>query len=207
VKFTDLLARAAVMMAAERAILGLCGPPGAGKSSLAERLVDELGPDAIHIGMDGFHLAQIELDRLGRTERKGAPDTFDAAGYAHLLARLKSHPANEIVYAPYFRRDLEEPIACAVPVAPEIRLIVTEGNYLLLPDHPWNTIRTVLDEAWFLAPEEDLRRQWLRNRHQAYGRTPEEANERTLGSDERNAVLINSTRADADLIVPIPLDD
>lgn len=206
-RFSDLLVRATSLMTEERAILGLCGPPGAGKSSLAERLVDELGPAAIHIGMDGFHLAQTELARLGRTERKGAPDTFDAAGYAHLLARLKSRPANEIVYAPYFRRDLEEPIACAVPVAPEIRLVVTEGNYLLLPDHPWNTIRTLLDESWFLAPEEDLRRNWLRNRHEVYGRTPEEANERTLGSDERNALLINSTRAMADLLVPIPLDD
>lgn len=206
-KFADLQARANSIMSKERAILGICGPPGAGKSTLSERLVADLGPKAILIGMDGFHLAQIELSRLNRTERKGAPDTFDAAGYVHLLSRLKSHPANETIYAPLFRRDLEEPIACAVPVGPEIRLIVTEGNYLLLPDSPWRKIRPILDEAWFLAPDEDQRRQWLQKRHEAYGRSPEEALERTLGSDERNAVLINSTRETADLVVPIPLAD
>ncbi|WP_460402014.1 nucleoside/nucleotide kinase family protein [Actinophytocola sediminis] len=194
-------------MRAERAILGICGPPGAGKSTLAERLATELGPGAAHLGMDGFHLAKAELDRLDRTARKGAPDTFDAAGYVHLLDRLKTNPANEIVYAPRFRRDLEEPIACAVPIAPEIRLVVTEGNYLLLPDDPWRRVRPLLDECWFLAPEENLRRTWLRYRHEAYGRTPEEADERTLGSDERNAVLINATRDTADLVIPTPVED
>lgn len=205
-RFADLVARANSLMSAERAILGICGPPGAGKSTLAERLVEALGADAIQIGMDGFHLAQVELTRLNRAERKGAPDTFDAAGYVNLLSRLNSRPRDEVVYAPLFRRDLEEPIACAVPVPPEIRLVVTEGNYLLLPESPWNRIRGLLTESWFLAPDEELRREWLRRRHEAYGRTPEEARERTLGSDERNAVLINATRSTADLVIPTPLD-
>jgi pantothenate kinase len=204
-KFTDLVTRASSLMTENRAILGICGPPGAGKSTLTERLVNAVG--AIHIGMDGFHLAQVELSRLNRTERKGAPDTFDAAGYVNLLSRLKSNPANETVYAPLFRRDLEEPIACAVPVSPETRLIVTEGNYLLLPEIPWNKVRPLLTESWFLAPDEELRRQWLQKRHMSYGRTPEEAMERVFGSDERNAVLINATRSRADLIIPTPLDD
>lgn len=206
-KFTDLLTRATELMREDRAILGICGPPGAGKSTISERLVNAIGEDAALIGMDGFHLAQVELTRLGRTERKGAPDTFDAAGYVNLLSRLKSHPANETIYAPVFRRDLEEPIACAVPVPPRIRLVVTEGNYLLLPDSPWNEIPRMLTESWFLAPDEDVRRHWLHQRHESYGRTPEEARERTLGSDERNAILINKTRAKADLIIPTPLDD
>jgi len=203
--FADLLARVRSLMTGERAVLGICGPPGAGKSTLSERLVTALDPDAVLIGMDGFHLAQVELARLDRAERKGAPDTFDAAGYVNLLTRLKSHPEGETVYAPLFRRDLEEPIACAVPVPPEVRLIVTEGNYLLLPDPPWNRIRPLLTESWFLAPDETLRRDRLQTRHEAYGRTLEEARERTLGSDERNAILINATRDTATLIIPDPI--
>ena len=201
-RFEDLVERASVLMSRERALLGICGAPAAGKSTLAERLVAALGPSSVYIGMDGFHLAQVELDRLGRTERKGAPDTFDAAGYVNLLRRLRSRP-DEIVYAPGFRRDLEEPIAGAVPVPPSVRLVVTEGNYLLLSDPPWDQVRGLLDEVWFLDPPEDDRRQWLIDRHRAFGRSLAEARERTYGSDERNAVLINATRPAADLLVPV----
>jgi pantothenate kinase len=203
--FEELLARASALLTRERALLGICGAPAAGKSTIAERLVTELGPAAVQVGMDGFHLAQVELNRLGRAERKGAPDTFDAAGYVNLLRRLRFRPAGEVVYAPGFRRDLEEPIAGAVPVPPRIRLVVTEGNYLLLPDEPWCAVRELLDEVWFLESPEDLRRQWLIDRHRAFGRTLAQARERTFGSDERNAVLINATRSAADLVVPVPL--
>lgn len=198
----DLVARARALMATgSRVLLGICGAPGAGKSTVAEQLVAETGPSSVCVGMDGFHLAQAELDRLGRAGRKGAPDTFDAAGYVHLLRRLRDHPPGETVYAPLFRRDLEEPIACAVPVPPEVRLVVTEGNYLLLPDDPWNEVRGLLDETWFLAPPEEVRRERLLARHRRFGRTPEQARERTLGSDERNAVLVNRTAQAADLVI------
>ena len=201
-RFDALLARASRLLERDRALLGICGAPAAGKSTLAERLVTALGPASIHIGMDGFHLAQVELRRLDRTERKGAPDTFDAAGYVNLLRRLRERP-DEVVYAPGFRRDLEEPVAGAVPVPPSVRLVVTEGNYLLLRESPWDRVRPLLDEVWFLAPDEDDRRQWLIDRHRAFGRSLEQARERTFGSDERNAVLINATRAAADLVVPV----
>lgn len=199
VNFTDLVTRAR-NLTSERVLLGICGAPGAGKSTLAERLVKALGKEAVYVGMDGFHLAQVELTRLNRMERKGAPDTFDAWGYVNLLSRLSQHPTTTI-YAPQFRREIEEPISGAVPIHPEHRIVVTEGNYLLLDDPPWNQVKTQLTETWFLHPDETLRRKRLIARHESFGRTPEEARERTLGSDERNAILINATRDAADLVL------
>jgi pantothenate kinase len=186
-------------------MVGICGAPGAGKSTLAERLVTALGDEAVLIGMDGYHLAQTELTRLGRTERKGAPDTFDAAGYVHLLRRVRSQP-DETVYAPEFRREIEEPIAGAIPVHPDHRYVITEGNYLLLDTPPWHQVRTLLTETWFLAPHETLRHDRLIARHQAFGRSLDEARDRTLGSDERNATLINATHKAADLVLSEVLD-
>jgi pantothenate kinase len=163
-------------------------------------LADALGERAALVGMDGFHLAQRELERLGRAERKGAPDTFDASGYVHLLTRLRDNDP-ETVYAPEFRREIEEPIACAVPVPPTVPLVVTEGNYLLLPDEPWSRIRGLLDDVWFLAPPEPARQEWLISRHQRYGRSRGDATDRALGSDQANAELIAPTRARADLVL------
>lgn len=183
-----------------RRILGITGAPGAGKSTLARRLVDALGNRAVEVGMDGFHFAQRELARLGRTERKGAPDTFDALGYVALLERLRK-PGAEIVYAPEFRRDLEEPIGSAIPVPPTVPLVVTEGNYLLLTDGPWRHVRPLLDEVWFLAPPEEDRLARLMARHRAFGRTEAQARERTFGSDQLNASLLAATASRADLIV------
>jgi pantothenate kinase len=201
VKWPDLIARAQCLAGgAGRQMVGITGAPGAGKSTLARRLVDGLGGAAVLVGMDGYHLAQAELERLGRGARKGAPDTFDAAGYVALLRRLRT-PDASTVYAPEFRRAIEEPIAGAVAVPPGVPLVVTEGNYLLLDTEPWSAIRGLLDEVWFLAPDEHTRRAWLTARHRRYGRTPEQATARTAGSDERNARLIAQTSDRADLIL------
>lgn len=201
VRWPALLARAqALVDVGDRRILGITGPPGAGKSTVARRLVDMLGDTAVLVGMDGYHLAQAELERLGYAEHKGAPDTFDAAGYVALLHRLRE-PAAGTVYAPEFRRAIEEPIAGAIAVPPHVRLVVTEGNYLLLEAAPWSAIHGLLDEVWFLAPDEQTRRAWLTARHRRYGRTAKQAAERTSGSDERNARLIAPTASRADLIL------
>ena len=187
-----------------RRLLGICGAPGSGKSTLAEQLVAALGDRAVLVGMDGFHLSQRELRRLGREHRKGAPDTFDAAGYVDLIRRLRRNgpdqPDAETVYAPEFRREIEEPVACAVPVSPEVPLVVTEGNYLLLPDHPWSALRALLDEVWFLAPDESVRLDRLVERHRRYGRSDAEARDRAYGSDQANAVRILATADRADLV-------
>ncbi|SDN22756.1 nucleoside/nucleotide kinase family protein [Allokutzneria albata] len=200
--FADLLERAsALVVPGGRRLLGITGAPGAGKSTLAERLAAELGERAVLVGMDGFHLAQRELERLGRAERKGAPDTFDAHGYLDLLVRLRRAEPGVTVYAPEFRREIEEPVACAVPVPAEVPLVITEGNYLLLADDPWHRLREVLDEVWFLAPDEDLRISRLVARHERYGRTHEEAENRALGSDQSNAVRVAETMSRADLCI------
>jgi pantothenate kinase len=150
--------------------------------------------------MDAFHLAGAELVRLGRAERKGAPDTFDAAGYVALLRRLRAPVAGEVVYAPEFRRELEEPIAGAVAVAAAVPLVVTEGNYLLL-DGPWAPVRELLDETWYCEAGEAVRLARLVARHAAFGKAPEDARRWAHGSDQRNAELIAPTRERADLVV------
>jgi pantothenate kinase len=199
--FADLVARATALAVGRRGMLGICGAPGAGKSTLAARLVEALGDKAVYVGMDGFHLAQVELARLGRTERKGAQDTFDGVGYVSLLRRLRLQAPDEIVYAPEFRREIEEPVAGAVPVFPQTPLVVTEGNYLLVPDMPWGDVRDILDEVWFLRPDQDERQRRLIARHEQFGRSAEQARDRALGSDERNASVINATAGRADLVL------
>jgi pantothenate kinase len=192
------LARArALISRGGRRILGLIGPPGAGKSTLAGQLVDALEGTAVLLPMDGFHLANVELARLGRAGRKGAPDTFDAAGYAALLRRVRAG-GDATVYAPEFRREIEEPIASAIAIAPEVPLVITEGNYLLLDQQGWSGVRALLDEAWYVDVDEALRRQRLVERHMRFGRSEAEARAWEAGTDQPNAELIGATAARAD---------
>jgi pantothenate kinase len=208
--FDDLLARArSLPRDGRRAVLGIAGSPGAGKTTLAGTLVRELngagGAWAAHVPMDGFHLADAELDRLGRRDRKGAPDTFDAAGYAALLRRVREEEAEEegeTVYAPGFERVLEQPLAGAVPVPPAARLVVTEGNYLLLGTGAWARVRARLDEVWFCEVPEEERVRRLVARHEEFGKSPGDALAWALGTDQRNADLVAATRDRADLVVP-----
>ena len=183
-----------------RRILGLAGAPGSGKSTLADALLAHLGARAVVVPMDGYHLANVELARLGRAGRKGAEDTFDSAGYVSLLRRLRDASPDETVYAPLFRREIEEPIAGAIPVAPEVQLVITEGNYLLLPHGHWAEVRLLLDEAWYVEVDDTLRQQRLINRHMQFGRDEAAARAWVLGTDEPNAVRIAATRDRADVV-------
>jgi pantothenate kinase len=183
-----------------RALLGIAGAPGAGKTTLALALVEALGPEAVHVPMDGFHLADVELDRLGRRDRKGAPDTFDAGGYAALLARLRD-PASGTVYAPAFDREIEQPIAGSIPVPSSCRLVVSEGNYLLVDDPAWRAVRARFDEVWFHETDEVLRHERLVERHVRFGKTRDGAVAWVEAVDEPNARLIEATRPHADLVV------
>jgi pantothenate kinase len=183
-----------------RAVLGIAGPPGGGKSTLAERVVDALADRAAFVPMDGFHLAQPELVRLGRRDRMGAPDTFDAAGYVALLERLRAN-TDDVVYAPAFRREIEEPIAGAIAVPRSIPLIVTEGNYLLVDDGDWARVRPQLDEAWYVETDEETRLRWLIQRHIDFGKTPDAARAWVMRSDQANAAVSAATRDRADVVV------
>jgi pantothenate kinase len=201
--FTDLLARASrLVVPGERRLLGIAGAPASGKSTLAAALVSGLAPDAVLVPMDGFHLAEAELHRLGRDDRKGAPDTFDAAGYVALLRRLREQ-IDPVVYAPLFRRDVEEPIAGSIAVPRTVPLVITEGNYLLLDVQPWSAVRSLLDVAWFVDVDEGTRVQRLIARHLAFGRSPTTAAARAHGSDQLNADLVATTSSRADLVVRV----
>jgi pantothenate kinase len=204
--FGQLLGRARTLADRPgRTILGITGPPAAGKSTLAERLRQELGATAAYVPLDGFHLAHQLLVDNGTVERKGAPDTFDAAGYVALLRRLRD-PAEGTVYAPRFVRDIEDSVANAIAVPPDVPLVITEGNYLLLPSGPWAQVAGLLDEVWYIDLAEDTRLRRLIGRHMEFGRDSAEARDRATGSDQRNAVLVEASRDHASLVVSVGRD-
>ncbi len=182
-----------------RIIVGIAGAPGSGKSTVAAALLDRLGPDAALVPMDGFHLANEQLQQLGRRERKGAPDTFDAAGFVALLERCRT--AADTVYAPRFVREVEESYASAIAIPPSVRTVVTEGNYLLLDTPPWRALDDVIDVRYHLDVDRELRLERLIARHVAFGKTPDAARDWALGPDEANAELIASVAHRADAIL------
>lgn len=197
----------ALLDRSDRAVLGITGPPGSGKSTLTSALLSalslRLGADAVaHLPMDAFHLADVQLDRHGLRDRKGAPETFDVDGYVATLARLHSSPES-VLYVPGFERDLEQPIAAAIAIPPAARLVVTEGNYLLLPDGGWEHVRPLLAEVWFVGVDDDVRRSRLVRRHEEFGKSPDAARAWVDEVDEPNARLVSSTRDAADLVVDL----
>lgn len=200
------LARDALAAAsADRVLIGITGSPGAGKSTLADALVatlnDAEGAEfAVHLPMDGFHLANRTLDALGLRERKGAPETFDGWGFAALLARVKAE-TDHVVYAPGFERAVDEPVAAEIAVEPAVRVVVVEGNYLLLDVEPWRHVDDLLHETWFVEATEEERVRRLVERHTAFGRTTEAALAWAHEVDGANARLIEPTVARADLVV------
>ena len=203
-----MLALAEAQASAGRGILGIVGAPGAGKSTLAAELVKEAGQrgrghEVAVLPMDGFHLADAALTRLGRLDRKGAIDTFDGYGLLGLLRRILDE-RDHTVYAPAFERDLEQPIAGSIPIEPAARIVIVEGNYLLDEEEPWRSIRSLLDEAWFVEAPDDVRLPRLIARHEQFGKSPVDARAWVARVDEQNARRITACRDNADLIVRLP---
>lgn len=199
----DLVKRARdLALGGTRKVLGITGAPGAGKSTVARAIAEVLDVHAAEVGMDAFHLAQRLLAAHGSLDRKGAPDTFDAWGYANLLRRLKGNQ-DPVVYAPVFDRSLEEPIGSAVAVARNVPLVITEGNYLLLDTPGWREAREQIDQVWYLDADDGERRLRLSRRHESFGKSPDEARSWASGSDQRNADVVSGTRDRADLIITL----
>lgn len=209
VDLDDLAARVtrlADAAAGRRVLVGVVGAPGSGKSTLAKRLANRLTADgmpAVRVPMDGFHLADVALAERRLLDRKGAPETFDAHGYLNLLRRLRAEAGHDVL-APGFERDLEQPIAASITVAPSHRVVVTEGNYLLDDADPWPAVRAELDEVWFVDLDDGRRRSRLVDRHVKHGKTREAAQAWVDEVDEPNAQRVLVRRATADLRVPSP---
>ncbi len=211
----------AAVASSSRVIVGITGAPGSGKSTLVRALLRELEcrprpsaagavagtegdnePWVVQVPMDGFHLADASLERLGLLECKGAPETFDGHGYAALLGRIADPAQRDVtIYAPTFERDIEQPIAGAIAVPPSVTLVITEGNYLLLPDSPWPLARQHLAQVWHCATDDARRKEQLIRRHIEHGKSMEQAREWALGPDEANAVKVIEASVRADVVI------
>ena len=196
----DAVDRAATLATGGRTMLGLVGCPGSGKSTLSAAITARVASSVV-VPMDGFHMLNDDLIRLGRRDRKGAPDTFDVARYVALLERVRRQDATHVVTAPRYDRAASAPVPDAITVERDIALVVTEGNYLLLEYEPWSAIRLLLDEVWFVDVDEAVRMPRLVARHIEFGKTPDEAVEWVMRSDEANALVVAATRSRADAVV------
>ena len=187
----------------ERVLIGIIGKPGAGKSTLSKFLMAKLPKEFVTVvPMDGYHLSNKVLKDLKRADRKGAPDTFDVAGFISLVKRIRTEQTQNIYY-PIFDRAIEESIAAQGVVTYVTKVVIIEGNYLLHDDGGWEVCNDLLDESWMVDVDDDKRISRLISRHIAYGKDPEAAKAWAKGTDEVNAKLIERGRNRADFVVAI----
>jgi pantothenate kinase len=187
--------------AANRTIIGIIGKPGGGKSTLSKYLLKGMDPTLVSVvPMDGFHLSNKVLKELGRSDRKGAHDTFDVKGFTTLIQRIKLDSADAIYY-PVFDRSIEESIAAQGVVYPSTRVVIVEGNYLMHDKDGWQEISPLLDQSWYAFLDEDIRISRLISRHIAFGKDPESAKAWAKGSDQVNAELIETGVGRCDFLI------
>ena len=193
----------ALLGAGRRALLGVTGAPGSGKSTFAAGLAERLRADDVTVAlvpMDGFHLTQVELVQRGLRDVMGRIDTFDGVGYLSMLRSLREE-AGRTISAPDFDRTVEEPVPHGIEVGPDVDLVITEGNYLLDDEPPWPDVRATLDEVWFVETDEATRLRRLLARHVAFGKSEADARHWIERVDEPNARRVRAMRSRADLVV------
>lgn len=191
----------------QRFMLGIVGFPGAGKSTTAQNLVTETNAKAgkeiaVVVPMDGFHLPNKVLDERNLRPLKGIPETFDGEEFVALLKRIRKAPAQRVM-CPAFDRSLDESSPDAIAVQQHHKVVVVEGNYLLLQESPWNQIGELMDEVWYLDVKIDTIIPRLIERHVLGGRTEQSAREKMESTDLRNARLIEQTRGFANRVVTL----
>ncbi|MEP7113907.1 MAG: nucleoside/nucleotide kinase family protein [Ilumatobacteraceae bacterium] len=199
----EAIDRAAALTERGRRLLGIVGCPGAGKSTLSAAITGRIASSVV-VPMDGFHLLNEELVRLGRRDRKGAPDTFDVDGFVRMLERVREQTPGQVIAAPRYDRAASAPVPEAIVIDSNIALVVTEGNYLLLDDSPWDAVRPLLDEVWFVDVDDEVRIPRLIARHIEFGKSSGEALEWVMRSDEANAAIVAASRRSADVVVRLP---
>ncbi|TVR35004.1 MAG: nucleoside/nucleotide kinase family protein [Spirochaetaceae bacterium] len=205
---TELQTRAG---AGGRYLVGITGIPGSGKSTLAGALAAELNSAAdralaASVPMDGFHRSNAELRALGLSDYKGCPASFDAHRFVRALHALRDC-SDRNVMCPEYSRTIHEPIADAIVVTPDTRIVIIEGLYLLYDQPPWHTIRELLDSVWYIDIAAAHAMQRLRLRHRAFGRSPAETERRIAQNDRVNACTVEATRERADGLIQFTLDD
>ena len=180
----------------QRFVIAIAGPPAAGKSTVAEALATELGPRAGKLPMDGFHFDNAILDERGHRAHKGAPHTFDVAGYQQVLRTARNEPEVEIA-VPIFDRTLDLSRGSASILRADQDVVVTEGNYLLLDEYPWRSLRESFDlTVWLDVPLETIEERIL-NRWASFGLSPTDARDRAQKNDLPNAILVQERSANA----------
>jgi len=180
--------------------VGICGAPGAGKSYMATALKRALvlqGVKTMVIPMDGFHLSSTQLAQLGLTQRKGAPDTFDVAGFVSLLDRITNRHPSDVIFAPEYDRTIHEPVAARVRIGPETRVVLVEGNFLLLDRPGWRDVGPHLSISWFLDVPAIIREDRLVQRHMDAGRSYDEAVAWVHDVDRPNADMLHRIQVPA----------
>jgi pantothenate kinase len=193
---------------ASRKLIAIAGIPGSGKTTLMLKLIDRINAiepaTAAAVSMDAYHLMNIQLDALDLRKIKGAPPTYDVISYLHLLKNLKTQTQRDVFF-PVYDRGIHNPIWRASQVVkPTVKIIFTEGQFLLLDQSPWDELANVVDESWYLKVDYEKIREDLIARHVRGGRSREDAIEHVTRSDDANRDLVLTRMRKPDLIIGLP---
>jgi pantothenate kinase len=185
-----------------RVVIGIAGGPGVGKSTIAADVVARLGTEAAYVPMDGFHMRHAKLESLGTVKDKGAPHTFEGQAFAEFLQRLRD--ATTDIPGPGYSRAIEDVVDDQFMVPASARILVTEGNYLLLATAPWWRVRPLIDLAVFITLDRGKTRERLLARHAEHGLfTADHIREHVDRIDLANYDLVQRSAGRADIVIAL----